>query len=237
VSGAAKVLQVARAVAWLLPSSPTKNALLRRLGHPVHPTAVAHPCLVWGVDRVELEAGSSIGTGNLLKHVRRVALGEDAAMGRYNVVSAHPVYRRLLPGGSEVVLETGAKVTSRHHLDGSGGVRMGAYASLAGHGTLVLTHSVDLRVDAQTARPATVGHHAFVGARCILLGGSVLPERSVLGAGSVLTRSRTAGQPGLWAGSPATRRGDVAGAWFERTTTHTRRILVPETGDIIERAF
>lgn len=228
---------LARAGAWLLPASTGKNALLRRLGHEVATTAVARSNLVWQVDRITLGPNSRLGRWNLIKHLATVELAEGSSVGRLNVMSAHPVYRRLVPGGASLRLGPGAKVTSRHQLDCSALIDVGGFASIAGHGTLVLTHGVDLKRDAQSAAPVRIGHHSLVGARCVVLGGAVLPERSVLGAGAVLTRSRSEARPGLWAGSPARWRAEMQGAWFERQETHTRRLLLPDSGDVVENAF
>ena len=232
-----KARHLARFAAWLLPASPRKNALLRRLGHDVAPTATARSSVVWRVERITLASGSRIGRWNLIKNMREISIAEKASIGRLNVVSSHPVYARLYPDGASLRVADHGKITSRHHLDCSGGVTVGSFASVAGSGTTLLTHSVDLRRDAQVARPISVGAYSFVGARCMVLGGAVLPDRSVLGAGSVLTRSREERTAGLWAGVPAAHRGSVAGKWFERAETHTRRVYVPATGEKVEDAF
>ena len=48
----------------------------------------------------------------------------------------------------------------------------------------------------------TVGAYCFVGTNCVLLGGAALPDRSVLGAKSLLNKAFT--EPGqLYGGVPA----------------------------------
>lgn len=231
------ITEAARTLVWLLPACRPKNRLLTALGHPVHPTAIARSNLVRRVGVVSLGPGSRIARWNLIKNMRAVRLGADATIGRYNVITAHPVFTRLLPGGGSLTLDVHSYVTSRHSLDCSGSVSVGPFASLAGHGSTVLTHSIDLRRDAQTALPVVIGERSFIGTNCILLGGAVFPPRSVLGAGSLLTRSKTEREPGLWAGVPATRRGDADGAWFNRKVTGTRRVYVPTTDETVEDAF
>ena len=51
------------AFVWILPASPTKNRLLRRLGHSVHPSAVARSNIVLKVTRITMGPGSRIGNG------------------------------------------------------------------------------------------------------------------------------------------------------------------------------
>lgn len=226
-----------RTLVWLLPATRSKNAVLRALGHPVHPTARARCCLVLGVDVISMGPHSRIGQWNAFKGMKLVRLDEFASIGRLNVISAHPVFGRLYPEGARLSLASHSFVTSRHRLDCSGSVAVGSYAGVAGHGTSILTHSIDLAVDAQAAYPVTIGSRSFIGTGCLLLGGAEMPENSVLAGGSVLPRSRTPREPGLWAGAPARHHGPVTGKWFTRSATSTRRVLLPQTGEIIEDAF
>jgi acetyltransferase-like isoleucine patch superfamily enzyme len=54
----------------------------------------------------------------------------------------------------------------------------------------------------QSSAPVTIGDYAFVGTDCVLLGGSSLPDHSVLGAKSLLNKQYS--EPfWLYAGNPA----------------------------------
>lgn len=228
-----------RFLVWLLPASGGKNAALRLLGHAIAPGVVAHPCAVWRVERLVMAPGSRIGRLNVIKNLKLVEIGPAAAVGRLNLISAHPIFARLYTEGARLILAENAKITNRHSLDCSAVVVVGAYSTIAGHSSTVLTHSVDLRRDAQVAYPVTIGERSFVSTGCLLLGGGALPDQSVLAAGAVLTRAKTdrEAEPGLWAGVPARRVGEVDGAWFSRGGTHTRRVFVPDTGITVEGAF
>jgi len=225
------------AAVWLLPAGSAKNRALRRLGHRIDRTAVVRPSLVLRVGRVTMAPRSRIGRWNLFKDLSEVSLDEGATIGRFNLVSSHPVYRRLYRHGARLTMGPGSKITSRHQLDCSGSMELGALSSIAGQDTRVLSHSVDLRRDAQAAWPVVIGERSFVGARCLILGGAELPPRSVLAAGSVLPRAREPRSPGLWAGAPAALRGPVDGAWFDRVAGHTRRVFDPSSGEVVEDAF
>lgn len=229
-----KIRDLLRLALWLLPASRVKNALLRRAGHRIHATAQARASLVWRVASFDMGPGSSFGSANVVKNMREIRLGRDTLLGRWNLISSHPSFVRYLPGGGALVLGDHAKITSRHQLDCSGSVTLGAFASIAGHQSRVMSHSVDLERDAQAAFPVVIGERAFVGTRVLILGGAVLPPRSVLGAGSVLTRARGVPEPGLWAGVPAKLRGAVSGAWFDRHETSTHDLWIPETDEIVK---
>lgn len=232
-----RIRDAAVAALWLLPSTQAKREALARFGHVIHPTAVARPNLVWRVGRVELGPGSRLGLLNTLKNMRSVSLGAGARVGRLNVISSHPVYRRLYPDGAALTLAADSTVTSRHSLDCAGGLSIGEMSLVAGRGSLFLTHSIDPTRDAQVAHPITVGARTFVSARCTVLGGATLPDRSIFAAGAVVARSREPRTPGLYAGVPARRIGDASGSWYDRSASQTRRVYVPATGETIEDAF
>ena len=64
-----------------------------------------------------------------------------------------------------------------------------------------MTHSIDLKNNRQDTSPIRIGNYAFVGARCTILKGAILPDYSVLGACSLLNKQYNT--PGLYAGNPA----------------------------------
>lgn len=227
-------LTAARTLAWLLPASRAKNRLLTRLGHHISPTAHVAPNLVWDVDEFTVADGASVLTGNVIRHLAAVEIGERAMLAKCNLVTAHPAYKVNYPEPNGLFLASGAKVLSRHQLDCSAAVRVCSFASIAGHGTNVLTHSIDLARNAQAAYPVTIGERSFVGTRCLLLGGAELPPHSVLAAGSTLLPARDEERPeGLYAGNPATFRKRVGGAWFRRRHPHTEDLYVPGSGRTI----
>lgn len=220
---------------WLLPASRIKNRLLRLCGHRVAEQAVARPNLVWRVQSFEMAPFARINMGNLIKGMKAVKLAEYATIGKTNIISAHAVYGRL-SGGARLDLGEHSYVTSRHGIDCSGSLILGPYSALAGFGSQVLTHSLDLVRNAQTAYPVVIGERSFVGARCVLLGGSRLPSRSVLAAGSVLTDTDRSDH-GLWAGVPARYKTTVSGKWFDRTVGRSRDVYLPDEDRILPSAI
>ncbi len=101
-----------------------------------------------------------------------------------------------------MILGRSAGITSRHYIDCNGGVYIGDFSTIAGIRTQVLTHTIDIYENRQTVKPVKVGKYCFVGTGSILLPGSLLPDYSVLGAGSVLTRKNS--ESGcVYAGAPA----------------------------------
>ena len=232
-----KIKRLIVTAVWLLPASGAKNGLLRRLGHRIHASATARSNIVLKVTSFTMEPGSRIGKWNVIKDLRSVSIGNASSIGRLNVISSHPVYKRLYTDGASLSLGDNAFITSRHQFDCSGSITVGAFSSVAGHQTKFLSHSIDVAKDVQVAYPIVIGERSFVGARCLILGGAVLPAHSVLAAGSVLARSRAGGESGLWAGVPAKFRGPVGGEWFTRAATGTSRVFIPSTGETVENAI
>lgn len=222
---------------WLLPATGLKNWTLRRLGHAVHSSATAKANLVWRVRVFDVGPGSRVDRGNVFKNLRLVRVGDGATIGRWNTFSTHPAFARLLPTGAQLTLATRSYITSRHQVDCSGSLHVGELAAVAGHQTKILTHSIDLARNAQSARPVVIGARTFVGARCLLLGGAEMPERSVLAAGSVLTPRPEPRESGLWAGVPAVYKRPIEGAWFDRAERGTPDIYIPDTGESVQGAI
>jgi acetyltransferase-like isoleucine patch superfamily enzyme len=97
-------------------------------------------------------------------------------------------------------------------------VSIGAFTTVAGYRSQLLSHSIDLQQNRQHSEPITIGAHCFVGTACVILGGSVLPDHSVLGALSLLNKPHT--EPwSLYAGHPARwmKAIDSQAAYFNRS--------------------
>lgn len=152
-------------------------------------------------------SGSRIGHLNVIKGVSRLALGEGSIIGNGNWISGFPKMKTG-PFSSEserrpeLILGRHAALTSSHRVDCTNSVTIGDYTTIAGWGTQILTHSIDILTSRQVSAPVAIGRYCFIGTRSILLKGSSLPDYSALGAGAVLT-SRFDESYALYAGNPA----------------------------------
>ena len=76
------------------------------------------------------------------------------------------------------------------------------FTTIAGYGSQLMTHSIDLVENRQDAAPIAIDEYCFVGTDVVILGGSQLPARSVLGAKALLNKCFV--ETGwLYAGVPA----------------------------------
>lgn len=217
------VVRVVSMIVWLLPASTGKNRLLRSLGHTVGDDVRIGPTVVLGGGRFEFGDRSSVGSFNVFRNLRRVELGSDAFIGGYNQMTAAPEYRDVDALAGTLVLANRAGIINRHYLDCSGRIEVGEMSMIGGIKSVLQTHELDLASDTTTIGTIKIGEFAFTGTGVILLQGAVIPDRSVLAAGSTRLRSAESDLPdSLYAGSPARRIKDISDwKWPRRTEIHT----------------
>ena len=193
-------------VSALFPWPMRRRLLVALLGYEIHPTAR----IGWSwicPEHLAMEAGARIGSLTVCKGLSLLKMGEQSYLGNLNWVSGYPVADKMHFGDeharrAELVIGDHASVTHRHLIDCTNSVRIGRFATFAGYRSQVLTHSIDLHCCRQASKPITIGEYCFVGTGSVMLGGSGLPDYSVLGAMSVLNKAYSETH-WLYAGNPA----------------------------------
>lgn len=179
----------------------------RMLGWEIHPTAHLGRSVL-RVGHLRMAAGSSIGNGNRVWGLDELVLGEGASIGGDNVVtgsrSGTGLYGPTQDEGRRprLVLGAWATITVAHHIDCADLVELEHHATILGFGSVVLTHSLDLRTDRFRTQPVRLGHHSCLMSGCTVFMGVTLAPQLVVSAGSVVSRSLD--QPfTLYRGNPA----------------------------------
>lgn len=210
-----------QALLILLPWTIRRPLLERLFGYHLHPASRIG--LAWVYPKhLTMDAGATIGHFTVCIHLDRIEMGEKSSLGRGNWVTGFPKADRRhfahLPNRRpELIIGRHAAVTKNHHLDCTERIEIGAFTTIAGYHSQLLTHSIDVYQNRQDAAPIYIGDYCFVGTDCVVLGGSSLPARSVLGACSLLNESHTEPQ-GLFGGVPAKRIKNLDdGAYFHRS--------------------
>ena len=190
----------------LLPWSLRRSLLESQFGYSIHPSCRIG--LAWIFPKkLVMEEGSRIGHLTLCKNIDLLHLGAHAVVGQLNWITGFPSgpsrhFAHQPDRRPELIIETHAGISSRHLFDCTARVRIGAFATVGGFRAQFLTHTIDLAAGRQTAEPIEIGEYSFTGTNSVLLGGSVLPHHSVLGAQSLLNRKWE--EPyRLYAGVPA----------------------------------
>jgi hypothetical protein len=189
-----------------LPWRLRRIALNKIFRYQIHPTARIGLSLICPV-RLEMDAGARIGNLTLCKGISLLKMSEKSSIGNLNWITGfpendHSFFSADVGRKPELILGAQSAVTTRHFIDCTNSIRIGKFTTFAGAHSQMLTHSIDLYECRQSSKPITIGEYCFVGTGCVLLGGSSLPDYSVLGANSVLNKHHA--EPYfLYAGNPA----------------------------------
>ena len=173
---------------------PVRRWLLCRLfGYRIHPTARIGLSLICP-RTLTMEAHSYIGHLTVVRGIESLSLGLSARLGNLNWVSGVPAqagrhFHQELNRSPQLVLEEHSAVTHRHHIDCTDAVRIGRFTTVAGWGTQILTHAIDLQENRQSCAPVSIGPYCFVGTRSVILKGVSIADRCVLAAGAVASNS------------------------------------------------
>jgi acetyltransferase-like isoleucine patch superfamily enzyme len=201
-------MYVVQFLSWLLPWRLRRMILRLLCGFYVDDGATVGYSIVIA-DDVRLGRGSSIGHLTIIRNLDRLVLGECATIGNLNKIAGvrrdpESSFQDEMTRRSELILGRHAAITNSHIIDCTNVVSVGEFATVAGWRSQILTHSIELFENRQRSAAVSIGKYSFVGTGCILLKGAVLPEKSVLSAGSVLSKAEY--EPCcLYSGNPAVR--------------------------------
>jgi serine acetyltransferase len=211
---------LAAALTLILPWGVRRRVLEALFGFEIHSTARIG--FSWVVPR-RLVVGphARIGHLNVIRQVQTVILEEGGTIGGLNWITANLESSdeiALDERTSQLVLRFYAGMTTRHYLDCSATIELAKYAVLGGVRSVLLSHHMDVHKAIATCRPIRVGEQSLVSTNCMLLGGAELPDRSVLGASSLLMDAPKETHR-LYAGIPAREVSAYAPdlAWFQRS--------------------
>jgi acetyltransferase-like isoleucine patch superfamily enzyme len=178
-----------------LPAASRRALLQTQFGYQIHPTCRLGLCWI-SPTRLIMEEGSSIGHLTVCKNIDLLHLKKHASIGRGNWITGFPLgpsphFAEETDRRPELIMGEHSAITHRHLIDCTNSVRIGAFTTLAGFQSQILTHSIDLERNRQASSSVRIGDYCFVGTNSVLLPGSDLPDFSVLGAKSLLNRSFT----------------------------------------------
>lgn len=163
-----------------------------------------------------MEDGAIIKHFNIAINLDEIILKQNALIDRSNWITGYPTgtkskfFEDERERHSILILGEHSVITKKHYLDCTNVVNIGKYVTVAGYSSQFLTHSVNIYSNRQGSKPISIGDYCFISTRTIILGGTSLPNKSVLGAGAVLNRDYSNDSPfGLYVGVPAFRKTDI----------------------------
>ena len=190
----------------LLPWELRRSLLEKQFGYSIHPSSHIGFCWIFP-QRLVMEEHSRIGHFTLCKNIDLLHLGPYAIIGQLNWITGFPLvpsphFAQEKDRHPELIVGEHSAITHRHFIDCTNSVVIGRFTTMAGFQSQILTHSIDLEKNRQTSALVRVGDYCFIGTNCVLLGGSSLPNYSVLGAKSLLNKSFAESHQ-LYGGVPA----------------------------------
>lgn len=190
----------------LLPWSLRRQFLERQFGYRLHPKSYIGFAWIFP-RRLVMEENARIGHLTVAKGLDHLHVGAHAVIGQLNWITGFPTgpsrHFAHQPGRrAELIVEQHAGISSRHFIDCTARIRIGAFTTVAGFRSQLITHSIDLAAARQSSEPIEIGEYCFLGTESVVLGGSALPHHSVLGAKSLLNKKWDAPFQ-LYAGVPA----------------------------------
>jgi len=219
-----KVRLLVAAILALLPSRLHRLGGRLLLGWDVHPTAhLGHSIIA--ARKVTIGAGAVIGTGNVIKGLEELTMGDEAVISYLNWISGPPVgsgaFQHSPNRRPALVMGRGAAISGRHIVDCSDTVTFQEFASMGGYRCVIFTHSVDLIRNRQRCTPVTIGERTAILSNVVLLAGTSVAPRSIVSAGSVVNTPLTT-ELTFYRGNPAEAVRSLPEdlGYFVRTSPH-----------------
>lgn len=200
-------------IGWILPLPLRKILYIKVLGWQIGEGSRIGRSLFF-CHKVIIGKNSGIGSLNIIREIDALILHDYAFLCHMNWITGCSTRHKSSfshVGEHKCELEIGnhSSITSQHFIDCTGGVKIGDFTTIGGVRSQLLTHYIDVYESRQTCKPIHIGNYCFVGTGSLLLPGSQLPDYSVLGGGSVLTKAHNV-KCALYAGDPAVYKKEMS---------------------------
>jgi acetyltransferase-like isoleucine patch superfamily enzyme len=136
---------------------------------------------------VKISDNVRIGHFNIIRGIEILELGESSYIGNFNQLFGGR--DRKVGWSSQFILGKKVLIMSHHFMDITGNIFIGNQTTIAGRDTHFWSHSLINSQDGlkRITFNINIGENCYVGARATLVGCNV-PDRSIVGAGSVVTK-------------------------------------------------
>ena len=181
-------------ISLLLPWSLRRWVLNKHFGYQIHPTAKIGLAWVFPGKLVMAEH-TRIDHFTVAIHIDKIELGANSTIGRGNWITGLTTtgtslhFKHQTDRRAELKVGTSSSITKNHHIDCTNIITIGNFSTIAGYQSQLLTHSINIMDNRQDSAPINIGDYTFVGTNVVILGGATLPNRSVLGAKSLLNKT------------------------------------------------
>lgn len=196
---------------------PIRRLLLTLIGINAHRSARIGCSFFFGT-RVVVGCNAKVGHLNFFGSCGTLSLAENSIIGNLNWFSG--AMTRTKSSEKGVFLAANSAITNRHYFDCNALIYFGEYSTFAGVRSQVFTHSIDLKSSTQKFNTVRFGRYTMIGSGTIVLPGAIIPDFSVVSAGSVVRYSMGAECYSLYSGNPAVfeRSLDKEMSYFNRSS-------------------
>ena len=174
-------------------------------------------------DKLELGARTQIGHLNICKGLKLLKLEENSIINNLNWITGMQIGKNHFLHREDrnpcLILGPHAAITNRHIIDCTDTITIGQFTTIAGFGSQLLTHSIDLVESIQDCAPISIGSYCFVGTDNVILPGSSIGNYCILSAKSLLNKPYQKDKI-LYGGVPAVEIKEIKDnlKYFSRTS-------------------
>jgi acetyltransferase-like isoleucine patch superfamily enzyme len=143
-------------------------------------TTFGHFNVVIGVADITIGDHVRIGHLNIIRGGDEVRIGRYSDIMRLNEINSIPDPEVVNPVDPTITIGPGTIITTGHKIDFTDRVEIGRRAIIGGRNSSLWTHN------RQRTEPISIGDFAYVGSEVRLAPGASIPERCVVGIGSVI---------------------------------------------------
>jgi acetyltransferase-like isoleucine patch superfamily enzyme len=184
-------------------------------------TRIAHGTAFLRCGDVRIGNHVSIGPLNLFRGGDRIELADYSQVIRFNVINSIPENDCTNEPDSSFYLGYGSVVTAEHRIDFTDRVSIGRHSIFGGRNSSIWTHNRRAGVAVE------IGNYCYVGSEIRMAPGARIPDCSIVGMGSVVTRPIEESYS-MIAGVPARRRRALNAEDYELIFGKTRPDLPDE---------
>lgn len=191
-----KTLKAFIQISLLILPWPLRRYFLGKIfGFTIHKSAKIGISIILA-KKLLMEAHTYIGTFNICNAIDTLSMSANSIIGSFVYITGYPTnlqqhFTHIVNRRCELIIGSHSAITSRHFIDCTAGVYIGSFTTVAGIRSQLMTHSIDLRLNKQHAKEISIGDYCFIGTECVILGGAELPNYSILGAKSLLSKKVT----------------------------------------------
>jgi acetyltransferase-like isoleucine patch superfamily enzyme len=143
-------------------------------------TTFGHFNVVIGVADITIGDHVRIGHLNIIRGGDEVRIGRYSDIMRLNEINSIPDPDVVNPVDPKISIGPGSIITTGHKIDFTDRVEIGRRAIIGGRNSSLWTHN------RQRTEPISIGDFAYVGSEVRLAPGAEIPDRCVVGIGSVI---------------------------------------------------